>query len=156
MYKIKTSLTVIGDVTYSGDLIGRIPNPSISSDINNTIQQKPDGLFVPAPATYNGSTSIDITSNTVSAKISSTSGNQLSINGNGLYVPSGSIANQYLWVRDKSEVVYSGINLAITSTPTSLISLLKVLTPASGSLTKFFNTTSNKLNVYNLNSTIFF
>lgn len=269
MYTIKTNLTIIGDVTYSGDLKGKIPNPNISSDIGNTIQQKTDGLFVPdmnptistdegniltstetglyvpttpeptpytgsssvdvsnniisskisstsgnqlsisgnglfvpqppaqitysgsnaidvtgtvisskvsstagnqlsinstglyvpqppAQITYSGSTSVDVTGTVISTKISSTAGNQLSINGNGLYVPSGSIANQYLWTRDKTEVLYSGVNFAITSTPTSLLSLLKVLTPTSGTLSKFFNTTSNKLNVYNLNSSLFF
>lgn len=85
-------------------------------------------------------------------EISQEPNNYLS-NNNGLYAD---IPQHYIWIRDKSEVYYSGVSFAITSTPTNLITLIKGLTPTSGVLNKFFNTTSNKLNVYNESSTLFF
>lgn len=65
-------------------------------------------------------------------------------------------ALEYKTTRKKSEVVYSGISLAIPTTSTNLITLLKTLTPASGTLLPFFNTTTNKLTVYNENKTLDF
>ena len=58
--------------------------------------------------------------------------------------------------RKKMEVFYSGLSLAIPTTATNFVNLIKTLTPASGSLNGFFNTTSNKLNVYNDNATLNF
>ncbi|QHJ79493.1 MAG: hypothetical protein [Caudoviricetes sp.] len=51
--------------------------------------------------------------------------------------------------RKKVEVTYSGLSLVIPTTPTNLINLIKGLTPASGTLSPFFNTTTDKLNVFN-------
>lgn len=59
-------------------------------------------------------------------------------------------------VRKKMEVYYSGLSLAIPTTATNFINLVKVLTPTSGTLNSFFNTTSNKLNVYNDNTSVLF
>lgn len=59
-------------------------------------------------------------------------------------------------VRKKMEVYYSGLTLAIPTTTTNLIDLVKGLTPTSGALNSFFNTTTNKLNVYNDNTSVFF
>lgn len=59
-------------------------------------------------------------------------------------------------VRKKTEVYYSGLSLAIPTTEVNLISLLKALTPTSGTLGQFFNTTSDKLNVYNDDATLVF
>ena len=59
-------------------------------------------------------------------------------------------------VRKKMEVYYSGLTLAIPTTATNLIDLIKGLTPTSGELNAFFNTTTNKLNVYNDNTSVFF
>lgn len=59
-------------------------------------------------------------------------------------------------VRKKMEVYYSGLTLAIPTTATNFIDLVKALTPTSGALNSFFNTTSNKLNVYNDNTSVFF
>lgn len=59
-------------------------------------------------------------------------------------------------VRKKTEVYYSGLSLAIPTTETNLITLLKTLTPTSGTLSQFFNTVSNKLNCYNDNSSLVF
>lgn len=59
-------------------------------------------------------------------------------------------------VRKKMEVYYSGLTLAIPTTATNLINLVKGLTPTSGELNAFFNTTTNKLNVYNDNTSVLF
>lgn len=59
-------------------------------------------------------------------------------------------------VRKKMEVYYSGLTLSIPTTATNFIDLVKALTPTSGALNSFFNTTSNKLNVYNDNTSVFF
>lgn len=59
-------------------------------------------------------------------------------------------------VRKKTEVYYSGLSLAIPTTEVNLITLLKALTPTSGTLSQFFNTTSDKLNVYNDDATVVF
>lgn len=66
------------------------------------------------------------------------------------------IENKVYPVRKKNEVYYSGLSLVIPTTETNLISLLKTLTPASGILNNFFNTTSNKLNAYNDDATLVF
>lgn len=58
--------------------------------------------------------------------------------------------------RKKMEVFYSGLTLTIPTTTTNFVNLIKTLTPTSGSLNAFFNTTSNKLNVYNDNATLNF
>lgn len=65
-------------------------------------------------------------------------------------------ALEYATTRKKSEVVYTGISQVIPTTPTNLITMLKVLTPSSGTLLPFFNTTTDKLTVYNENKTLNF
>lgn len=61
------------------------------------------------------------------------------------------------YVRQKSEVTWSGISLIIpTGTPINLINALKALTPTGGTLAPFFNTTDNKLHVFNQNMTVNF
>lgn len=61
------------------------------------------------------------------------------------------------YVRQKSEVTWSGISLVIpTGSPINLINALKALTPSGGTLAPFFNTTDNKLHVYNQNMTVNF
>lgn len=57
--------------------------------------------------------------------------------------------------RQKSECYFSGLNLVIPTTPTNLINLIKAL-PHTGILSPFFNTTTNKFNVFNLNTTVTF
>lgn len=58
--------------------------------------------------------------------------------------------------RKKMEVFYSGLSLAIPTTSTNFVNLVKALTPASGALNGFFNATTNKLNVYNDSATLNF
>ena len=65
-------------------------------------------------------------------------------------------ALEYATTRKKSEVVYTGISQVIPTTATNLITMLKVLTPSSGTLLPFFNTTTDKLTVYNENKTLNF
>ncbi|ENZ8428171.1 tail needle knob protein [Klebsiella aerogenes] len=65
-------------------------------------------------------------------------------------------ALEYATTRKKSEVVYSGISLVIPTTGVNLVTLLKALTPTSGALAPFFNTTTDKLVVYNENKTVNF
>lgn len=66
------------------------------------------------------------------------------------------VALEYAVTRKKSEVVYSGVSLAIPTTATNLITILKALTPTSGTLLPFFNTTTDKLTVYNESRTLDF
>lgn len=54
--------------------------------------------------------------------------------------------------RVKSECSFSGLNIVVGTTPVNLINLIKSL-PHTGSLSPFFNTTTNKLNVYNEDAT---
>lgn len=61
------------------------------------------------------------------------------------------------YVRQKSEVTWSGISLVIpTESPINLINALKALTSSGGTLAPFFNTTDNKLHVFNQNMTVNF
>lgn len=61
-----------------------------------------------------------------------------------------------LATRKKSEIVYSGVSVTIPTAPTNLVSLLKTLTPSSGTLAPFFDTVNNKMVVFNENKTLFF
>lgn len=74
----------------------------------------------------------------------------MGVGGRGPVGPSGSGS-----VRRKSECYFSGLNLVIPTTPTNLINLIKSL-PHTGSLSPFFNTTTNKFNVFNNDSTVTF
>lgn len=65
-------------------------------------------------------------------------------------------ALEYATTRKKSEVVYSGVSVTIPTAPTNLVSLLKTLTPSSGTLAPFFDTVNNKMAVFNENKTLFF
>lgn len=65
-------------------------------------------------------------------------------------------ALEYAVTRKKSEVVYTGISQVIPTTATNLVTMLKALTPTSGTLAPFFNTTSNKMVVFNENKTLNF
>ncbi|HAX8869455.1 TPA: hypothetical protein J8W88_003834 [Escherichia coli] len=65
-------------------------------------------------------------------------------------------ALEYATTRKKSEVVYSGVSVTIPIAPTNLVSLLKTLTPSSGTLAPFFDTVNNKMVVFNENKTLFF
>lgn len=65
-------------------------------------------------------------------------------------------ALEYAVTRKKSEVVYTGISQVIPTTATNLVTMLKALTPTSGTLAPFFNTTSNKMVVYNENKSLNF
>jgi len=61
------------------------------------------------------------------------------------------------YMRQKSEVTWSGISLVIpTGSAINLINALKALTPSGGTLAPFFNTTDNKLHVFNQNMTVNF
>ncbi|MDE9744598.1 tail needle knob protein [Escherichia fergusonii] len=65
-------------------------------------------------------------------------------------------ALEYATTRKKSEVVYSGVSVTIPTAPTNLVSLLKTLTPSSGTLSPFFDTVNNKMVVFNENKTLLF
>lgn len=65
-------------------------------------------------------------------------------------------ALEYAVTRKKSEVVYTGISQVIPTTPTNLVTLLKALTPASGTLAPFFDTVADKMVVYNENKSLNF
>ncbi|MBY7305089.1 hypothetical protein K7A29_18430 [Escherichia marmotae] len=65
-------------------------------------------------------------------------------------------ALEYATTRKKSEVVYSGVSVTIPTAQTNLVSLLKTLTPSSGTLAPFFDTVNNKMVVFNENKTLFF
>lgn len=59
-------------------------------------------------------------------------------------------------VRQKNEVRFSGISVAVTSTPVNLINAIKTYTPTSGTLDQFINTISDKVNFYSYDSSTFF
>ncbi|HDL7347356.1 tail needle knob protein [Yersinia enterocolitica] len=63
---------------------------------------------------------------------------------------------QYRTTRKKSELVFTGLSLAIPTTPTNLITLIKSLTPASGTFVPFFDTSLDKMVVFNENKTAAF
>ena len=65
-------------------------------------------------------------------------------------------ALEYAVTRKKSEVVYTGLSLVIPTAPTNLVTLLKALTPTSGTLAPFFDTTADKMVVYNENKSLNF
>ncbi|EPL5323449.1 tail needle knob protein [Citrobacter freundii] len=65
-------------------------------------------------------------------------------------------ALEYAVTRKKSEVVYTGISQVIPTTPTNLVTMLKALTPTSGTLAPFFDTTADKMVVYNENKSLNF
>jgi len=58
--------------------------------------------------------------------------------------------------RHKSEVVYTGISLVIPTAGANLVTLLKALTPTSGTLAPFFDTAADKMVVRNENKTLNF
>lgn len=59
--------------------------------------------------------------------------------------------------RKKTEVYYSGTSVILTAgTSYNLVTILKSLTPATGTLSPFFDTTGNKLKVINDNATCAF
>lgn len=65
-------------------------------------------------------------------------------------------ALEYAVTRKKSEVVYTGISQVIPTTATNLVTMLKALTPASGTFAPFFDTTADKMVVSNENKTLNF
>lgn len=65
-------------------------------------------------------------------------------------------AIEYAITRKKSELVFTGLSLVIPTTPTNLVALLKTLTPASGTFAPFFDTTNDKMVVFNENKTLNF
>lgn len=65
-------------------------------------------------------------------------------------------AIEYAITRKKSELVFTGLSLVIPTTPTNLVALLKVLTPASGTFAPFFDITNDKMVVFNENKTLNF
>lgn len=85
---MKTNLVVLGDITYSGDLIGNIPVPNISSTPGNIIIENADGLYVPDNTIiYNSGNGIEINSNIISAKINPSNVNKITSSSDGLFVP---------------------------------------------------------------------
>ena len=65
-------------------------------------------------------------------------------------------AIEYAITRKKSELLFTGLSLVIPTTPTNLVALLKALTPASGTFAPFFDTTNDKMVVFNENKTLNF
>lgn len=65
-------------------------------------------------------------------------------------------ALEYAVTRKKSELVFTGISLAIPTTVSNLITLLKALTPTSGTFAPFFDTINDKMVVFNENKSLNF
>lgn len=59
-------------------------------------------------------------------------------------------------VRKKMEVTYGAMEVTLSTDHTNLVDLAKQHIPSAGDLNEFFNQSSNKLNVYNDNATLFF
>lgn len=62
----------------------------------------------------------------------------------------------YRTTRKKSELTFTGISLNIPTTPSNLVTLLKALTPTSGTFAPFFDTTADKMVVFDENKTLNF
>lgn len=62
----------------------------------------------------------------------------------------------YRTTRKKSELTFTGLTLNIPTTATNLVTLLKALTPTSGTFAPFFDTTADKMFVFNENKTVNF
>ncbi|WP_260516095.1 tail needle knob protein [Serratia fonticola] len=62
----------------------------------------------------------------------------------------------YRTTRKKSELTFTGLTLNIPTTATNLVTLLKALTPTSGTFTPFFDTTADKMVVFDENKTVNF
>jgi len=58
--------------------------------------------------------------------------------------------------RKKSELVFTGVSVVIPTTATNLITLLKTLSPTSGTFAPFFNTSTDKLQVFPEDETLHF
>lgn len=65
-------------------------------------------------------------------------------------------ALEYAVTRKKSELVFTGVSLAIPTTVSNLITLLKALTPTSGTFAPFFDTVNDKMVVFNENKSLNF
>lgn len=65
-------------------------------------------------------------------------------------------ALEYAVTRKKSELVFTGVSLAIPTTASNLITLLKALTPTSGTFAPFFDTINDKMVVFNENKSLNF
>lgn len=65
-------------------------------------------------------------------------------------------ALEYAVTRKKSELVFTGLSLLIPTTPANLITLLKAITPASGSFAPFFDIVNDKMVVFNEDKTLNF
>lgn len=65
-------------------------------------------------------------------------------------------ALEYKTTRKKSELTFTGLTLNIPTTATNLVTLLKALTPTSGTFAPFFDTTADKMVVFNENKTVNF
>lgn len=65
-------------------------------------------------------------------------------------------ALEYAVTRKKSELVFTGLSLLIPTTPTNMITLLKAITPASGSFAPFFDIVNDKMVVFNEDKTLNF
>lgn len=63
---------------------------------------------------------------------------------------------EYAVTRKKSELVFSGISLVIPTTPSNLVTILKALTPTSGTFAPFFDTVNDKMVVFNENKSVQF
>ncbi|MBP0998473.1 hypothetical protein J8629_15580 [Serratia fonticola] len=62
----------------------------------------------------------------------------------------------YRTTRKKSELTFTGISLSIPTTPSNLVTLLKALTPTSGTFAPFFDTTADKMVVFDESKTLNF
>lgn len=65
-------------------------------------------------------------------------------------------ALEYAVTRKKSELVFTGVSLVIPTTASNLITLLKALTPTSGTFAPFFDTINDKMVVFNENKSLNF
>lgn len=62
----------------------------------------------------------------------------------------------YRTTRKKSELTFTGLTLNIPTAATNLVTLLKALTPTSGTFAPFFDTAADKMVVFNENKTVNF
>lgn len=153
--------------TYTAKVLNLIKGMLTTS--NGIPKRSADGSLVDSKLSDSG-TALSYNSNEVLDKRNLTTannvpklgtGNQLSpslVNDDGtkLTYNSNEVLDSRLQ-RKKTEVYYSGASVVLTAgNSVNLVTILKALTPVSGTLAPFFDTTTNKLKVINDNSSCAF
>lgn len=121
------------------------------------------GLTVRMVTAESNITSLQTNVSTLTTRITTAEGNITTLQTNVTALQTQVTAHgtrltalEYKTTRKKSELTFTGLTLNIPTTATNLVTLLKALTPSSGTFTPFFDTTADKMVVFNENKTVNF